>query len=346
MKEKLLIFLLLFPIYFFGQYDPKENEYKHFSIIKKNDTINYHIYAKGKIEDKKNFIVFLQGSGTEPLLKIIVKSDTIKSIENGIEKAKIEKSKMLYSSIPFDLDRIPEEDAFVLISKKGIPFLLENEKFQTPKIFYQTESLDYRVWQGNEVIKQILKKQIKHPKKVIVIGHSEGSDVVAKLGTINKNITHIGFWSGGGNTQYYDFMLFINKEVEKGNITENEGKEKIELLLKQLKIIENNENSITDFWEENSFRRWTKFSEPPINNLLKIKIPIFVTACGKDKSVPVESAYLIPVEFIRNKKENLTFKIYPNYDHSFMILAQNENEEDEFHWMEIFEEFMKWTNKK
>ena len=116
---------------------------------------------------------------------------------------------MLYNSIPFDLDRIPLNLAFVLISKKGIPSIVNSESFKASRTYYENESLDYRVWQGNTVINHILKKQIKQPKKVIVIGHSEGSDVVAKLGTINKKITHIGFWSGGGNTQYYDFFYNI-----------------------------------------------------------------------------------------------------------------------------------------
>ena len=338
---KYLLFLL-FPLFLFGQFDPKEEEYKHYKILAKNDTINYHVYTNKESKKIDGFILFFQGSSPRPLLQIITEIDTLKINVNGVLENKITKTKMLYSSIPFDLDRIPLNLALVLISKKGIPFMVNSEKFKVSRTYYENESLDYRVWQGNTVINHILKKQIKQPKKVIVIGHSEGSDVVAKLGTINKKITHIGFWSGGGNTQYYDFALFARKEVQKGNLTESEGKIKIDSILSKLKEIEKNENSIVDFWEENSYHRWTKYSEPPIENLLKIKVPIFVTACGKDESVPIESAYLIPIEFIRNKKENLTFKVYPDYDHSFMITP--ENGETEYHWMDVFEEFIKWTN--
>lgn len=131
--------------------------------------------------------------------------------------------------------------------------------------------------------------------------------------------------------------------MQKGKLTESQGKIKIDSILTKLKEIEKNENSIVDFWEENSYHRWSKYSEPPIQNLLKITIPILVTACGKDESVPIESAYLIPIEFIRNKKENLTFKVYPDYDHSFMITP--ENGETEYYWMDVFEEFIKWTNQ-
>lgn len=339
---KYLLFLL-FPLFSFAQFDPKEDEYKHYKIITKNDTINYHIYTNKTSKEINGFILFFQGSGPQPLLQISTKIDTLKTNINGAKENKITKTKMLYSSIPFDLDRIPLNLAFVLISKKGIPFIVNSDNFKASRTYYQNESLDYRVWQGNKVINQILKKQITQPKKVIVIGHSEGSDVVAKLGTINKKITNIGFWSGGGNTQYYDFALLARKEVQKGNLTEAQGKLKLDSLFSKLTEIQKNENSIADFWEGNSYFRWSKYSEPPIQNLLKITIPIFVTACGRDESVPIESAYLIPIEFIRHKKENLTFKVYPDYDHSFIIT--HENGEKEYHWMDVFEEFIKWTNE-
>ena len=339
---KYLLFLL-FPLFSFGQFDPKEDEYKHYKIFTKNDTINYHIYTNKTSKEINGFILFFQGSGPQPLLQISTKIDTLKTNTNSILENKITKTKKLYSSIPFDLDRIPLNLAFVLISKKGIPFIVNSDNFKASRTYYQNESLDYRVWQGNKVINQILKKQIKQPKKVIVIGHSEGSDVVAKLGTINKKITNIGFWSGGGNTQYYDFALLARKEVQKGNLTEAQGKLKLDSLFSKLTEIQKNENSIADFWEGNSYFRWSKYSEPPIQNLLKITIPIFVTACGRDESVPIESAYLIPIEFIRHKKENLTFKVYPDYDHSFIIT--HENGEKEYHWMDVFEEFIKWTNE-
>lgn len=337
------ILFLLFPILLFGQFDPKENEYKHYKIIENKDTINYHVYIAKNIKKFDGFIIYFQGSGPRPLLQITTKIDTLKVEENGIIKNKITKSKMLYSSIPFDLDKIPHNYAFVIISKKGIPFITYSNNFKAGKIFYENESLDYRVWQGNKVINDLITKNKNKTKKVIVIGHSEGSDVVAKLGTVNKKITHIGFWSGGANTQYYDFALFARKEVQKGKLTETECKVKLDSLFTKIKDIQKNENSISDFWEENSYRRWTKYSEPSIENLLKIKVPIFVATCGKDESVPIESAYLIPIEFIRNKKDNLTFKVYPEYDHSFMI--RSEGKETEYHWMEVFEEFMEWTNQ-
>jgi esterase/lipase len=339
---KYLLFLLL-PLSSFGQFDPMEDEYKHYEIFTENDTINYHIHIDKASKEITGFILFFQGSGPQPLFQISTKMDTLKTNVNDIVRNKDIQERAPYSSAPFDLGRIPLNLAFVLISKKGIPLIVNSEKFKVPRTYYENESLDYRVWQGNTVINHIIQQQIKKREKVIIIGYSEGSDVVAKLGTINKEITHIGFWSGGGNARYYDFALSIRKEVQKGKLTESQGKSKIDFLLSKLKEIQKNKNSTVGFWQDNGYHKWSKYSEHPIYNLLKITIPIFVTVCGKDESVPIESAYLIPIEFTRKKKENLTFKVYPDYDSSFMASCQNE--EMEHHWMDVFQEFIKWTDE-
>lgn len=329
----------------FGQYDPKTEEYLHKRIITKTDTINYHIYSKGGIEKKDKILLFFHGSGAFPLFSQTTQIDTLKVNENGVSKNKIQKSISLSSSVPFDLDRIPDDYAFVIISKKGVPFLDIDKQFIPNKLFYENEGLNYRTWQGDMVINDLTTNWIKKPKKVVIIGHSEGSDVVAKLGHMNKMVTHIGYWAGGANTQYYDFALFIQKEVQNGQKTQSEAAKSLDSLFTDIKNIEKDPNNIEKQWLGNSYRRWSQFTEPSINNLLKINKPIFVAVAGKDESVPIESSLLIPIEFIRHKKENLTFKIYPDYNHSFAKAPQKENENWSWEFMNVFEEFMKWVEQ-
>ena len=337
--------LTLLPFLTFGQYDPKMEEYQHKKIMTKFDTINYHIYSKGRMDEKSKVLIYFQGSGGNPLFMQSIKTDTIKVVENGESKNKIQKSIFLNTSVPFDLDRIPNDYVFVLISKKGVPFSADKDSYKPSQIFYKNESLNYRVWQGDEVIKDLTKKLVKMPKKLVIIGHSEGSDVVAKLGHKNKKITHIGYWSGGANTQYYDFALFIQKDVQSGKITQKEANKSLDSLFTNIKNIENDPNNAEKQWLGNPYRRWTQFTEPSIDNLLKINKPLFVAVAGKDESVPIESSLLIPIEFIRHKKDNLTFKIYPEYNHSFAIPPKSENDEWSWEFMNVFEDFMKWVEQ-
>jgi dienelactone hydrolase len=329
MKNLIIILILSFTIQAYGQCDKDLNMYKHYRIESKTDTINYHIYSKNELDSVSKILLFIQGSGGFPMYQI-------SRNENGLS---------MVSTVPFDLETIPNEYAFVLVSKRGIPFCTKlTDEFNASKIYYENEGLSNRAERISRVINHLLDNTIKNPNKVVVLGHSEGSDVVAKLGTINNRITHIGFWSGGGNTQLFDFTLFIRKDVLSGKITEEVGLQKMDSLFMQFKKIIEKPNSITDSWEDNTFRRWSAFSEPPIENLLQIDIPLFVAIGAKDQAVPVESAYLIPIEFIRHKKSNLAFKVYPDLDHGFE--KELENGEFEDHWNDVFKEFLNWVENK
>lgn len=330
MKIALTLIFIIITNLCFSQSVSEYKRFKHFTILKDNDTINYHIYSQNEITDKTNIILFIQGSAAVPMFDIKKEKESVSVV----------------STIPFDLNKIPTNYAFIIISKKCVPFATINETFNPPKCYYENESLDYRVWQYNNVINHIRKKIIKNSEKIVALGHSEGSDVVAKLGTVNKKITHIGFWSGSGNTQYNDFALFIRQEASKGKIDEATSIKKLDSLYSQIEDIEKNPTSIDKFWLDNTYKRWHEFSEPPIENLLKINIPIFIAIGTKDQAVPIESSLIIKTEFIRHHKDNLTFRIYPNLDHGFETLPSNDNEESKDMWMDIFAEFMEWTNKK
>ena len=72
----ILIILTLFPFSTFGQYDPKMEEYRHQKIITKSDTIIYHVYSKGRIEEKNKILIYFHGSGGSPLFMQTIKTDT------------------------------------------------------------------------------------------------------------------------------------------------------------------------------------------------------------------------------------------------------------------------------
>ena len=326
-----------------GQKKYFEQKFEHHSIIKNKDTINFHTYSNGDIDSKKGVLIYIQGSGNDPFYRILRHVDTIQAAHN--EGPKIKKYLEVQKTIPFDLATFSKEYVLVAISKKGIPFEVFGYEFKAPTSFYENDNLDYRAWQANEVVNHLADSVLKQHDKIILLGHSEGTEVVAKLGTINNNITNIGYFSGGGNAQYYDFILDIRKSVLRGEMTEEESIIEIDKLLNEVKDIYEHPTSLTKKWLGHSYRKWSSSIEPAIANLLQINIPLYVAHGAKDKAVPIESAYLIPIEFIRTKKTNLTFKVYPELDHSFAIIPQSEHEEYVDKWEEVFTEFLRWCEE-
>ncbi|MGB5653058.1 MAG: alpha/beta hydrolase [Robiginitalea sp.] len=330
-KQIILIVLILTSNWaLFGQLSNELKQYKHHSIISENDTVNYHTYSKTGIDSINTLFLYLQGSSAKPLYQV--------KEENG--------GLSIGTTVPFDFATFPEKYLFVVISRKGLPFSNELDKpYAIPQSYFENQTLEYRANQADLVIKDLLNKHSSLFDKIIVLGHSEGSDVVAKLGTINKEVTHFGYWSGGGNTQFIDFITFIRKDVDKNNLTEEQAKVKIDSLFNDLKDIMANPDATDKFWEgdDNSYKRWSHFSEPPVDNLLQIEKPIYVAIGTKDQAVALESAYLIPIEFIRHRKTNLTFKVYPDLDHGFA--RELENGEFKDYWNEVFEDFLDWVNR-
>lgn len=328
--RKILFGILLFIFQWsFSQNIPSYEHFKHHSIFKRNDTINYYVYSENEISNTTGILLFIHGSGAFPMFNV----------------NKDHKTTSVVSTIPFDLEKLPKDYAFIVVAKKCVPFVTINQDYHPSKCFYENESLNYRVWQYDHVLNDLSKK-IKNPKNTIAIGHSEGSDVVAKLGTVNKQLTHIGFWSGSGNSQYNDFALMIRKEASEKKIDEKTAAMKLDSLYEKLNDIETRSNDINQFWMGNTYKRWHEFSEPAVENLLKVNIPIFVAIGTQDQAVPIESSLIIKSEFIRKHKKNLTYRIYPDYDHGFETVPSNPDEEPKDMWMNVFDEFMKWTEKK
>lgn len=328
MKTTLFLILCCLCQSVLGQRAKVMGMYQHHATIVNNDTINYHTYTKKGISSVNSILLYIQGSRARSLYQV-------KHV-NGKERLK--------SAIPLSLKLLPDDYLLVVISKKGFPFIAE-EHFEVPKVYFENQTLAYRANQANEVIIDLQQKFPNHFKNIIALGHSEGSDVIAKLGTLNRSITHFGYWAGGGNTQLLDFITFIRKEVIKGKLTEEQALIEIESVLTDLKRIMNDPDATDKFWQgkHNSYMRWSHFAEPPINNLLQINQPIFAAIGSKDQAVPVESAYLIPVEFIRHQKDNLTFKVYPNLDHGFGKQLEDGSFED--HWNRVFTEFLTWVDE-
>ncbi|MFT7899145.1 dienelactone hydrolase family protein [Tenacibaculum ascidiaceicola] len=315
----------------FSQRTKDLKTFKHHSVVTSKDTINYHTYAKKDIKSTNVLLLYVQGSKAMSLYQ------TMK--ENG--------KTYVGTTLPLDFNLLPDNYLFIVISKKGFPFLTKmDEDFPVPKSYYENQTLAYRTYQANQVINSITKKYPNQFKKVIALGHSEGSDVVAKLGTVNTSITHFGYLSGGGNTQFIDFITFTRKKLAKGLISEKEAQREINSILEDFKKIMATPNATNKFWagKNNSYKRWSSFSEPPIDNLLKISKPLFVAIGTKDQAVAPESAYLIPIEFIRKQKNNLTFKAYSGLDHGFG--KELENGKYEKHWNTVFKDFLNWVNIK
>ncbi|MDO1500086.1 hypothetical protein Q2T40_08070 [Winogradskyella maritima] len=292
------------------------------SIKANNDDIVFYTYKKGN-QAKTKLIVYLQGSDPSPQFSYRIKDGNVQKLcwLNG------------------EFKTISEDYLYVVIEKIGFEKAINEDDIPKPKIYQEKNSLDNRVSRANAVIEHLTSKT--DFEKVIVYGHSEGAPVGAKLASINTKITHLGFWAGNALPDYYDFILENRIEYYKGKISDSVAQSRID------KTIDAFKNLVKDYLNTSGSGytnlRWWSYAEPPINNLLKLDIPIFVQVATMDKSAPIESTYLIPLEFARLKKSNLTYNVCVGCDHGFNL--KHKDGKVERKWGQIFEDFIIWTEK-
>ena len=267
--------------------------------------IDYHVY-RNNIDKKKPLIVYLQGSTNFPLYYL--------------------KPNGRYSSgITLSINSMSNDYHIVLISKPNTPFVDSLEIAPSGRIQYpwregysEKYSLHWRANSADKVIDDVLNKLNIDSSKIIVWGHSEGSQVAPAVALKNKNVTHVVSMAGNSLNDLYFFILMERFSALSGQKSNEKAQSNIDSLYIEFEKIYKNPESTSEEWFGESYLKWSSFTlKAPIENMLKLDLPILYVAGGNDLHSIMNMDYA-KLEFLRKGKDNLTYKVYPNYDHYFM----------------------------
>lgn len=337
MKQVISLFNVLFFSYSFAQTDLKE-KFKIFSIEnKKLGKVEFCTF-KSTIDKKKPLLIFIHGSGNEPTF----------SYQPDIKT---------YAWKGFlEIEKYKDEFHVICVNKPGIPLfdtIQKNPKnFQTSyplnEEYIKKYSLEWRAKAASLIINEAIKLLPVDKSKIIVIGHSQGGQVAPKIALLNKKVTHVVLLNSNSLNHLYDFVLQERLAAFKGEQTFENTQKNIDSLFTEYKKIFAEPNNINKNWNDETYYRWASFSnETPLENMLKLKIPIYVIAGGKDLwgSFIMNTDY-VQIEFLKNKKTNLIYQVYPNANH-FLQDEIVENGKTKYIDLKpkIFEDIIKWSEK-
>lgn len=142
------------------------------------------------------------------------------------------------------------------------------------------------------------------PKRVLLVGVSEGALVAPKVATLHPEVTHLAIIGDGAWTMRESLRHFYRTHVIPFDVDA------------EWKNIEADRDSLQHEWFGHPYRWWADVMD--ISNkddLLKLRIPILVGFGERDTSVPVESAVALKSAFDAEHKTNLTLIVYPGADH-------------------------------
>ncbi|MDW3646276.1 MAG: hypothetical protein R8P61_04360 [Bacteroidia bacterium] len=270
--------------------------------------LNYYLSSDKSLKPKP-LLIYLDGSGPDPLF--------------------METERGLSSSIAFDYQSLSKNYRILLISKPGVAFMgkrIKNEPKVKPIIYTKTLSLEWRVNSADVILRKLIEEERIDPKRVVVVGFSEGAQVGPFLAEKNPAVSHLVLFGGNGLNQFFDPMISARMQAFSGKISEEEAQRQVDSLFQVAEKIYAEPQSTDKKWWGHSYKRWASFTaRDPLTVMGDLDIPIYFANGSKDK-YSVLSADYIKLEFIRRGKQNLFYKTYPNYDHQFFELIFEKGE--------------------
>jgi pimeloyl-ACP methyl ester carboxylesterase len=337
MRQLLSFALLLLSICASAQADFKD-KFTIFSLQhKKLGKVEFCTF-KSSITTKKPLLIFIHGSGNEPTF--CYQPDLKTYAWKGF----------------LEIEQYKDQFHVICVSKPGIPLFDTVQKdpvnFQTSyplnDEFIKRYSLEWRAEAASLIINEAIKRLPVDKSKILVIGHSQGGQVAPKVAVLNKKVTHVVLLNSNSLNHLYDFVLQERLSAFKGEQSFVQTQANIDNLFADYQRIFADPESRTKRWNEETYFRWASFSdETPLENMLQLKIPIYVITGGKDLwgSFVMNTDY-VQIEFLRYRKTNLTYKVYPNANHFLQDeITENGQSKTINIKPEIFAEIMKWAAK-
>lgn len=329
MKIVIQIIFLLLTIYSFGQNKrPEDYGFRRFQIIYKGDIVDVLIKSKKSEENiRKPLFFFCQGSLPKPLIKY--------------------DGKGVYGVFPFNPDSLTIKYHLVIVSKPNIPLIMDVKALSKsfdyidstghyPKQYSDRNLLDYYVNRNIKIIKFLQKQNWVSNKQLVLAGHSEGSTVAAKMASISHLVTNLIYASGNP-------MGRIMSIIQQDRANETDSVKRAEADFDYWQSVIKNK-TIMDGTHGDTNKATYEFSNPPIEYLKKLKIPVLVCYGTKDWCAPFND--FMRVDFIRKGKTNFQFNPYIGTDHNyFPLLSDGKPNYEIFNWDKVADDWLTWLKQ-
>jgi len=301
---------------------------RHFQIITHLDTIDF-LKLDNSTSDKKPLFIMLQGSLPIPL------------IVNDGANAQL-------TSFPYDIDDVTKTHHVINISMPHLPlqidplFIKSNGAMKKPPPAYNIDNfLDNYVRRLHEVLDFLIEQSWVDRREIIILGHSQGSMIAIKCAAQRSDITVLGISACNPLGRFEAKIRKTRLAEQRGQISSLQAQVRISELYDEWKYYSDNRADDTRV-EGDTNKATFSFSESFVDDLLKIKIPIYIMYGSRDIGA-VASDYL-PIVFEAANKYNYQMAVYPGLGHNYEeILPDGTSDYERVHWQQAFESFWEWS---
>ena len=210
------------------------------------------------------------------------------------------------------------------------------------KEYAEHATLEGRADEVLRLVDALLAEPRVDPSRVMLVGHSEGADVVSAVAAREPRVTHVAFLAGGGPTQFFDLLVLKRKELRAQGKSADEIEEAVAAMEEDYRRLLRDPDSTEKLFLGHAHRRWSSFClNPPVESLARCEASLFLAHGSADVSVPIESFDFLVVELLRLGREDVYARRYPDRDHSFIPVGSAPGYEGFF---EVVDEFLEWVD--
>lgn len=304
--------------------------YRQVSIKHQGAAIDLVVRSKkGESDKRKPVLILIRGSLAKPLVKFNKQSGH-------------------YPPFPFDQRIFLDRFHLVCIGKPGIPIsasvselnergeYLDPSTGELPVQYTSNNHLDYYVVRNAKVIEHLVKQDWVDSSKIVVAGHSQGSDIAVGMADKIPGITHLIFSSG---SPYFPTILDMIRKQRKRDEQQNEDRAE----------------SMFEFWEQvvesplyppqqsgwDANRTVASFSRSQNEKLKGLNMPVLITYGTEDTLAPFNDMFR--VETIRARDKTIQFKAYLGAEHNYFgVTEKGKIDFDRFGWDDVARDWLHW----
>jgi len=152
--------------------------------------------------------------------------------------------------------------------------------------------------------------------RTLVVGHSEGGLVAARVAAELPRVTHVASLAGGGPTQLFDFVA--NAAQPRPDDKPGDAGRRVQDILDAWAKIQKDPESITQFWLGHPYRRWSSFLPHSVmEELLRTKARIYAAGGTRDAVIPIAAHDMLVAE-LRARGRQVTAERLEGADHGFL----------------------------
>ena len=299
---------------------PESFGYRHLTVMFGRDSVQVLLMSKpGEEKLKKPLLLFEQGSIPTPLVLYD---------ERGA-----------YPVFPFHPKKVLESCHLAIISKPGIPLTFDvtgqdpNRIFrehQPPAYYCARNYLGYYLRRDEAVLRFLKKQPWVEASRVVIVGHSQGTAVVAHLAAVPGLVSQAVYLSGNPLGR----MMSNVTEARQAADTAGAG-----YTFRRWQAVVADPTR-TDCQGDDP-RNANGFGASQMPELLRTRVPVFVGFGTQDAGVAGDD--YLRLETIRQHRANFTFREYPGREHNFFGMKNGQIDYDDFDWDQVGEDFLRWA---